>query len=299
MYGYKIKKNGAVPRIVFACKATMERYDWHNTNSSETIEFSAARSGRRTLKFSDGHEEIIEGETFDCIVGNDPMHGTADNGVAVEVVTVAATFDGLSYEPKVFEAEDIADKDAILLPLRTEGLSEERMAYFKNILYRTIECRSDKSAASEMMCAANIFTLMYELDRIARQGITPKKDKYRNYYVTKTESIILGRYAEKITIRSIAKELDITPNYLSAIFKASAGVGFAERLLEVRVRKAEELIKEGRLSTAEIAQQVGYEDESHLRRRFKQYYGISIHDFRLISREMTLYHKKPTRNDEA
>jgi AraC-like DNA-binding protein len=64
------------------------------------------------------------------------------------------------------------------------------------------------------------------------------------------------------------------------------------------MKKAEALVLEGSLSVSNIAQAVGFDDESHLRRRFKQYFGISMKEYRLVNKEQTLYHEKPQRQTQ-
>ena len=73
------------------------------------------------------------------------------------------------------------------------------------------------------------------------------------------------------------------------------GIGFSDRLFEIRMKEAERLVRETSLTASAIALKVGFEDESHLRRRFKQYFGTSIREYRCVSNEQTLYHKKPER----
>ena len=111
----------------------------------------------------------------------------------------------------------------------------------------------------------------------------------------KADNLIQQRFSEKLTQKNVASELGITPAYLSAIYKSSMGIGFSDRLFEIRMKEAERLVKETSLKVPEIATAVGFEDESHLRRRFKQYFGTSIREYRCISKEQTLYHKKPER----
>jgi glycerol-3-phosphate dehydrogenase subunit C len=48
----------------------------------------------------------------------------------------------------------------------------------------------------------------------------------------------------------------------------------------------------------EIAQAVGIPDESHLRRRFKEYFGTGIGAYRHIQKEQTLYHARPVRKEK-
>ena len=96
-------------------------------------------------------------------------------------------------------------------------------------------------------------------------------------------------------MKEVAEELAISPNYLSALFKSTTGVGFTERLLEIRMKKAAALLGEGKYSESEVATRVGYEETGHFRKRFKQYFGVSVRDYRCINQELTLYHEKPER----
>jgi two-component system response regulator YesN len=171
------------------------------------------------------------------------------------------------------------------------------MTRLEHLFYRIIEAHKERSACAELTCAVTTLRILSELDQTVRQRLSGKRDKYVAYYVNKAESILLRRYAEKLTVKSVAEELSVSPNYLSAIFKASTGVGFTDRLLELRMKKAASLLREGTVPESEIGGLVGYEEQGHFRRRFKQYFGVGIRDYRLIDRELTLYHDKPQKRE--
>ena len=114
---------------------------------------------------------------------------------------------------------------------------------------------------------------------MVRQQAEVKPERYANYYVQKVDSIIRHRYAQRLTLREIAGELDITPNYLSSLYKSARGVGFSQALSEFRLKQARDLLTTTSLSAAEVAEQTGLGDESTLRRRFKQYFGTGIRDY--------------------
>ena len=297
MLGYKIKIPESLPKILWACKAHVDRYNWQNNNKSNMIEFSLSNAKRRTLvDVKHNFTETLEGRRFCCLVGDDEWKSYAEDGVVVEVVSVAVAFDELSYSVKELELEDACDESCILLPrILVDGVTER----FENILYRIVEQYKENSAMTALACGTAVLTLMLELDAMTRKSIRVKKNKYVHYYVDKAESIINKRFAEKLTLRGVAEELGITPNYLSAIFKSAKGVGFTDRLLEIRMRKAEALINGGELSDGEISASLGFEEIGHFRRRFKQYFGVSIRDWRCISKELTLYHDKPQRKEEV
>jgi YesN/AraC family two-component response regulator len=168
----------------------------------------------------------------------------------------------------------------------------------ENVMYRFISENVKKDASSKMICTALIYELLAVLDRLVRKDLKANRKKYANYYILKADSILLKRYSEKLTLKSVSEELGITPNYLSSIYKNIMGVGFSDRLCEIRMKKAEYFVLEGALSVSDIAQAVGVDDESHLRRRFKQYFGISLKEYRLVNKEQTLYHEKPQRKEQ-
>ena len=298
MYGYKLQMPKTIPKIVWACKTKVENYSWQNRNKANMIEFSICKSPKRTVVLENCLPEVLEGYTFSCVLGDELCQSYADDTDSVEIISVAISFDEITYTPKQLDTEDLNDQNVIILPRLQKDLSEQTITQFENLFYQIIEASEEHSAYSEALCASKVLRMMSEIDRIARQKVRSKVEKYIHYYVNKTESILLRRYSEKLTVKSVAKELSVSPNYLSAIFKKSTGIGFADRLLEIRMKKAAMLLMEGGLSEAEVSFFVGYEDLGHFRRRYKQYFGVSIRDYCCINKELTLYHDKPQKRSK-
>ncbi len=298
MFGYKLQMPQEIPKIVWACKTKVDQYQWQNRNRANMIEFSICKAPKRTVVWMDQPPEIIEGSTVSCMLGDERRESYAEDRITVEIFSIAVSFDSLCYTPKELEVDDIADKQAILLPRNLKDMPEETLILLENLFYRVIKLNKEHCVSADMLCVSTVLRIMFELDQIARQGAPNKHNKYIYYYVNKVESILLHRYAERLTVKSIAGELSISPNYLSAIFKTSMGVGFADHLLEIRMKKAALLLTEERLPEAEVACLVGYEDLGHFRRRFKQYFGISIRDYCCIHKGFTLYHDPPQKQSE-
>ena len=262
------------------------------------IEFSICSSPESTVVFGNCPPEQAKGNSFFCILGNEPCHAYAEDGVSVDIISVAVSFDGLRYLPKELDMDDVSDTQSILLPRHLTEIPEQTLARLERLLYQITEVHKETCAFAEMMCGATVLQVMFELDQFVRRSLVSKKDKYVHYYVNKAESILSSRFSEHLTVKGIAEELSISPNYLSALFKSSVGIGLTDRLLEIRMKKAAELLTERGLHESEVASLVGYDEPGHFRRRFKQYYGISIRDYCCINKELTLYHKKPQKHPE-
>lgn len=292
MKGYKLKMPLSLPKIVWACKSTVTHYRWENTNRANMMEFSVCQAKKRTVIEADGTQKTVEGKLFSCLMGDEKRQSFAEKGINVEILSVAVAIEGLSYEPARLSAADLNEKDLLLLPDTSLELAPHLLTQGETLLYQIIEAYKEHSAPATVQCAATVLALLAELDRAVRHSLQKKKEKFVHYYVDKAEAILVKRYHQPLSVQMVAQELSVTPNYLSALYKSAKGIGFCDRLLELRMKKAAQLLKEG-LAPADAAAAVGYEDPGHFRRRFKQYFGISLRDFLLIEKELTLYHQKP------
>ena len=82
------------------------------------------------------------------------------------------------------------------------------------------------------------------------------------------------------TLSDLAVKLYFNPSYLSRTFKKKAGVSFTEYLMEVRMTKAAELLRNGELKAFEIAVAVGIPDPNYFSTCFKKYTGVSVSQYR-------------------
>lgn len=117
-----------------------------------------------------------------------------------------------------------------------------------------------------------------------KQGIHPKKihKQYsfesvsRKYIVEKIMDYFEDHYEEKISLDQIAENMYLSPFYISKIFKAETGDTPIRYLINVRLEKALEILKEDReLSIQEVSARVGYDDAYHFSKLFKKHFGIS------------------------
>lgn len=298
MYGYRLKLPRSLPLPIWACKTSVDRYDWKNRNKPNMIEFSICKASCRTVEIGNQEPIRVFGKSFSCILGSGDGKSCASDGVNVEIVSVAVTFDEITYRAEELDERDLKEKDTLLLPFMLSDLPMQDWMKIENVMYRFISENVKKDASSKMICTALIYELLAVLDRLVRKDLKANRKKYANYYILKADSILAKRYSEKLTLRSVSEELGITPNYLSALYKSCTGIGFSDRLCRLRMKKAEALVLEGALSASDIAQAVGFDDEGHLRRRFKQYFGIGMKEYRLVNKEQTLYHEKPQRKEQ-
>lgn len=93
--------------------------------------------------------------------------------------------------------------------------------------------------------------------------------------VEKADKIISERFNQDLTLEDISKELYISPQYLSRLYKNETGENFIERLTSVRIENAKTLMKENKHSIKEICYMSGYCDPNYFSKLFKKHEGIS------------------------
>jgi two-component system response regulator YesN len=87
-------------------------------------------------------------------------------------------------------------------------------------------------------------------------------------------------FDQDISLKEISEFVQLSPNYLSLLFKKEMNCNLIEFLTNYRVEKAKELMLNTSLKTYEIAENVGISDSAYFSRIFKKSTGVSPIDFR-------------------
>ena len=100
-----------------------------------------------------------------------------------------------------------------------------------------------------------------------------KGNTLRDFYIKEAISYIEQNFQNEITIRDIAKFCGLDRSYFGKIFHENIGKTPQEFLISYRMTKAAELLKLTNLPVADIGNAVGYPNQLHFSRAFKNVYG--------------------------
>ncbi len=92
--------------------------------------------------------------------------------------------------------------------------------------------------------------------------------------------LIRKRYSERLTIEILAQEAHYSPAYLSELFRQETGQTIGNFMLQVRMERAMERLRTTRDSIFQIAEDVGYAEQTHFTRLFKRYTGMTPLEYR-------------------
>lgn len=135
-------------------------------------------------------------------------------------------------------------------------LKEVLLAYTREELQRTLY------QVGKLIC-----------DKNKKQGIS-------NYTINRTLEYVETHFKEGISLEKTAEILNITPEYLSTLFKREMGMNFSVFLKEFRIGQAKRLLKSTDLKIYEIAQECGYSNSNYFTKVFKEVTGISPAEYR-------------------
>ena len=98
--------------------------------------------------------------------------------------------------------------------------------------------------------------------------------------IWKARKFIEEHSGEELSLRRVAKAVNIHPNYLSERFKQVTGMNFVEYVAHTRFEKACKLLHDGGLRISDIAFAAGFQSLSQFNRVFKKLCGKSPTQFR-------------------
>ena len=105
-----------------------------------------------------------------------------------------------------------------------------------------------------------------------RGGLSPKT-------LRRVQDHIAANLGQKITNQALAQVANLSPSHFARAFKDSQGVAPHRYILECRVKRTKDLLAT-ELPLSEIAVEVGFSDQSHLTRWFRELVGVTPGSYR-------------------
>ena len=95
-------------------------------------------------------------------------------------------------------------------------------------------------------------------------------------------------FAEKVALEDLARAAAVSPSYLIRLFKRQLETTPHDYLLRYRISRAKELLAETALTSAVIAERVGFASESNFSYRFSKMVGMGPRAYRQSTPELVL-----------
>lgn len=133
-----------------------------------------------------------------------------------------------------------------------------------------------ENTSTREKCAALIGEMIRAYCHLVRNGAG------RRYceIVQKTIFYIEANISGDLSLTTLARLMQVTPNYLSALFHREVGHTLAEHIHDTRMKTALELLKSTHLQVQSVAQLCGFADPNYFGKQFKRFYGVTPLQYR-------------------
>ena len=196
------------------------------------------------------------------IYGPDQWHMQyADIGVAPRFVTLSFDFRGAELA-RLLNRKFTAPRQVAAL-LQAMLQEQERMDVYSNDV---------------ILSQLNLLLLM-----LLREADDPKDRKLQtsnaihseNEIIRKAQQYIGAHIREKLSVPLVARQVDVSPSYLTALFHKHLQISPGEYIRRIKLQESKQMIRENNLNFTQIAAELQYSTVHHFSRQFKEKFGIT------------------------
>lgn len=269
---FDITYNDFNPTILFVSKERMSEQGIYHDHDFAEITYILSGKGKYLIE---GKEyDVSAGDVVMCNPGTGHQHLLADpKNPTVEFFTGFSDFHFKNMP-----------KNSIILPDGEYVLhtSSETKQEISKHCYEMLAENQMNEPGKYFMLKTHLMQIMLLIIR----EITDVKDQrqegcnfesyHKIYAVKQIINYLNENYENKISLDQIARNMYLSPVYISKIFKEETGESPINYLIKIRLEKAKDLlVHSDDNSIKSVANQVGYDDVYHFSKLFKKYYGIS------------------------
>ncbi len=138
--------------------------------------------------------------------------------------------------------------------------------------------RTDAYSDDMIICLLGqlLLTLLRETD-------TPAAGKLRavnaihseNDIIRRAQQYISAHIREKLSVPLVARMVDVSPSYLTALFHKNLQISPGEYIRRIKLQESKQMIREDNMNFTEIAAALQYSTVHHFSRQFKEKFGIT------------------------
>ena len=254
----------STPQIGFAHRFDTTQYEIYNIGDANQIEICYILSGDITVENLDTGAAFTvpagslvclpyQNSRYHCHSKQFHRHVTA----AIRMQYAYSTEGGLLLPQYMTFGEDSEDGG--------------RIRYYLETLARE-HCLQTGETAS----CAQAMTLLGMVAETYQRRCTENSTYGKKWYVDRARQYVAEHLDEMVCVPDVAAHLEITPGYLSHLFKESTGMTLSSYINTVRVERLEMLVVHYDIPLRDAAVQVGLQDPNYASRLFKMVRGDTV-----------------------
>lgn len=165
-------------------------------------------------------------------------------------------------------------------------LDDRQLEITTEILQELCRETTDRTPGYRMMARGIFMRLVVFLSRCYTD--TPADESIDLLRLGDAIAHIETHYTEPITLEDLAQKAHLSKRHFQRIFNECIGRSPIEHLLEIRIRKAKELLRNTEQSITDIAFDCGFQDSNYFTRQFRKISGLTPRQYRKTNKLQAL-----------
>ncbi|MCT2196929.1 response regulator [Paenibacillus sp. p3-SID1389] len=116
-------------------------------------------------------------------------------------------------------------------------------------------------------------------ERIVKLTENPLPSKSYKLFLASKTYIEQHYHEEDLSVEDVAAAVFVDSSYLRRVFRKESGYSVLDHIVHTRMKKAKELLQEGNLKLASVAEAVGFSDPNYFSKCFKKKFGMTPTEF--------------------
>lgn len=260
-------------------------FDMSRNHCHNTYEIYYLLSGQRYYFIKDRTFHVMKGDIV--LINAYDLHKTTtlQDSPAFERIMLQFHEDFLDFISEVYP--DVQLLSCFKSNIRVVRLCASEQKEVEAILNKLLALYNDyrenmKNRNNELYIKIKLAELLLFLNKKVSSGQTGSFEHPSSMHrkVSEIVTYINKNYMNDLTLDFVSSEFYISKYYFSRVFKSVTGLTFVNYLNIVRVKEAQKLLRETKLSVTNITEKVGYGSMSHFEKVFKDYTGFSPLEYR-------------------
>jgi two-component system response regulator YesN len=139
----------------------------------------------------------------------------------------------------------------------------------------------DYSKLVKTVSLAEIKEWTREMAEILMEQVLPDSENSSTLFVRKALKYIKERFDQDLSLDEVASHVYLNPAYFCRLFKQETGENFSNYLVDLRMKKAIEIMRNSNHKISELGTMVGYRNSKYFSRVFKNYTGYTPSHYQL------------------
>lgn len=185
----------------------------------------------------------------------------AEIGIAPRFVTISFDISGMNLSSLLNRKFTAPQRAANLLQSMLQ--EQERMDEFSNDII--------VSQLNQLL-----LLLLREVDQPSGSKVKSSNIVHNeNEIIRQAQQFIATHIREKLSVPMVAKQVDVSPSYLTVLFHKNLQISPGEYIRRIKLQESKQMIRENNLNFTQIASILQYSTVHHFSRQFKDKFGIT------------------------